>query len=412
MSSKEKARNSVKKNEEQLDSHRQFHKIYFEDYGMDFAFQWLLGSARYGGCEIGEAFYTASQITGPESWSDEWLSLAKRVEIKAENAESKKHKVSAREFYLRATNYYRIAMMSLSSYDLRMAVTTEKMRRCMKKASLLFDPSIEPIELPFENRKLHGYFIRADKSTRKHKTLIAVGGGETYAEDVYFHIAPSTVARGYNFLTVEIPGQGNTPAEGLYFRPDVEIPLKVIIDYALSRPEVDPKYIAAYGFSAGGYFVPRTAAHDSRIKACIANYAITDFGKILAAMTFRSKEEMEELKKVIHLNYRTVETVAWRWNISTNKWKTLIDKNKDYVFNPQEIFCPMLSIISEGKYKNPIVKKMQEELMEALPNQNKKIIVGSFEDGAGTHCYGENTGLLSSYLFDWLDEIFENKIIC
>ena len=34
MSSKEKARNSGKKNEEQLDSRRQFHKIYFEDYGI------------------------------------------------------------------------------------------------------------------------------------------------------------------------------------------------------------------------------------------------------------------------------------------------------------------------------------------------------------------------------------------
>ena len=406
MSSKEKARNSVKKNEEQLDSHRQFYKIYFEDYGMDFAFQWLLGSTRHGGCEIGEAFYTASQITDPESWSDEWLNLAKRVEIKAENAESKKHKVSAREFYLRASNYYRIAMMSLNPYDLRMPVTTEKMRRCMRKASPLFEPSIEPIELPFENRKLYGYFIRADKSAGKSKTLIAVGGGETYAEDVYFHIASSTVARGYNFLTVEIPGQGDTPAEGLFFRPDVEVPIKAIVDYALGRPDVDPGYIAAYGLSAGGYFVPRAAAHDSRIKACIANYGIPDFGKILAAMAFRSREEMEELKKVTPFNYRTVETVAWRWNVSTDNWQALIDKNKDYVFNPQDISCPMLSIVSAGEYKNPIVKKMQDELMEKLPNPNKKIIVGSFEDGAGTHCYGENTGLLSSYLFDWLDEIF------
>lgn len=380
----------MKQNEKQLDSHRQFYKIHFDDYGMDFAFQWLLGSSRHGGCEIGEAFYTAAQITDPNSWSEEWVKTAERVEIKAKKAESAGHKVSAREFYLRAANYYRMAMMSMSPLGSRIT-TTEKARSCMKKASQLFDPVIESISIPFENRELPGYFIKANKDGRKSKTLIAVGGGETYAEDMYFHIAPSALIRGYNFLTVDIPGQGHTPSQGLYFRPDTEVPIKAIVDYALCRPEVDPEYIAAYGISAGGYFVPRAAAHDHRIKACIANYGITDFRKILAAMAF---------------NYRMVETVVWRWNTSTDNWKTLIDRNEDYIFNPKDIICPVLLIISAGEYKNPVVKAMQHEFIEALPNSNKKMIVGSFEEGAGTHCYGENTGLVSSLLFDWLDEIF------
>ena len=34
------------------------------------------------------------------------------------------------------------------------------------------------------------------------------------------------------------------------------------------------------------------------------------------------------------------------------------------------------------------------------------MIIASFEDGGGTHCLGENTGLLSALLFDWLDEVF------
>lgn len=54
-----------------------------------------------------------------------------------------------------------------------------------------------------------------------------------------------------------------------------------------------------------------------------------------------------------------------------------------------------------------MVQGMQNDLMKKLPNLNKKVIAGSFEDGAGTHCYGENTGLVSSYLFDWLDEVFQ-----
>jgi hypothetical protein len=49
---------------------------------------------------------------------------------------------------------------------------------------------------------------------------------------------------------------------------------------------------------------------------------------------------------------------------------------------------------------------MEEYYMQALSNPNKKMIVAQFEDGGGSHCLGENTSLLSSLIFDWLDEIF------
>ena len=84
-----------------------------------------------------------------------------------------------------------------------------------------------------------------------------IGGGETFTEDLYYHIAPAAIRRGYNFMTVDMPGQGDLPFQGVYFRPDFETPMKAVVDYALSRPDVDPARLAAYGISAGGYIVPR-----------------------------------------------------------------------------------------------------------------------------------------------------------
>ena len=49
-----------------------------------------------------------------------------------------------------------------------------------------------------------------------------------------------------------------------------------MIDYALSRGDVDPQRLALYGISYGGYFAPRAAAHDRRIKALVANSPIPD----------------------------------------------------------------------------------------------------------------------------------------
>ena len=70
-----------------------------------------------------------------------------------------------------------------------------------------------------------------------------IGGGETFAEDLFFYIAPQTYDRGYNFMTVDLPGQGLLPLEGKTFRPDMNVPMKAVVDYALSRPDVDPRQL-------------------------------------------------------------------------------------------------------------------------------------------------------------------------
>ena len=48
----------------------------------------------------------------------------------------------------------------------------------------------------------------------------------------------------------------------MYFRPDWEKVITPVVDYALSRPEVDPKRIAIQGISQGGYWVPRAVAFE------------------------------------------------------------------------------------------------------------------------------------------------------
>lgn len=76
----------------------------------------------------------------------------------------------------------------------------------------------------------------------------------------------------------------------LVFRYDYEVPIGAVIDYAVSRPDVDPDRIAAIGYSMGGYFVPRAAAYDKRIAACVADCLLPDaYTPMVATM------EMDEL---------------------------------------------------------------------------------------------------------------------
>ena len=48
------------------------------------------------------------------------------------------------------------------------------------------------------------------------------------------------------------------------------MPVKAVIDHVKTRADVDSSRIGMWGVSLGGYYAPRAAAFDKRIKACIA----------------------------------------------------------------------------------------------------------------------------------------------
>jgi 2,6-dihydroxypseudooxynicotine hydrolase len=67
----------------------------------------------------------------------------------------------------------------------------------------------------------------------------------------------------------EGPGQGEAQYD-LPIRGDYEVPVKAVIDYVEARSDLDRKRIGMWGVSLGGYYAPRAAAFEKRIKACIA----------------------------------------------------------------------------------------------------------------------------------------------
>jgi len=69
-----------------------------------------LGYTPYGSADIGEVLSTAGRIPdGDEgAWYTQWLALAERVHADADASAAAGHHVSAREPYLRASNYYRL----------------------------------------------------------------------------------------------------------------------------------------------------------------------------------------------------------------------------------------------------------------------------------------------------------------
>src|SRR5919199_868055 len=77
---------------------------------------------------------------------------------------SKGHKVSARDAYLRATNYYQNGAafyLDTNPSDSRITSTWEKGVEAFRKAIGLFSHKVETIEIPYDGTTLPGYFFNA-----------------------------------------------------------------------------------------------------------------------------------------------------------------------------------------------------------------------------------------------------------
>ncbi|MGY2060269.1 alpha/beta hydrolase family protein, partial [Nocardia gipuzkoensis] len=261
-----------------------------------------LGHIAYGGADFGEVAVTSERIVAGDydSWHDEWLRTANRVAARAEASLRAGHRISARDGYLRASNYYRSAEFFLhgNASDPRILHAYDRQVECFHRAAALFTPAIEPVRIPYEDTTLPGYFYRADASGAPRPTLLMFNGFDGSAEEMHFAGAAAAVERGYNVLTFDGPGQpGTRHHQGLTFRPDWEHVVTPVVDYALTRAEVDPARLALLGQSMSGLLAPRAAAYEPRIAAVIALDGVYDLGDIsTAALPFPRAEAERRLR--------------------------------------------------------------------------------------------------------------------
>lgn len=392
-------------------------KYHFRSPGFEFVFQWILGMQTHGASEVGESFFAASQIKDgdPASWVTAWRALAERVEQRAASSLEREHVVSAHEAYLRAYTYYRAAFAFIDPFrEADVMPLRQRSVQCFRQAAKLLTPPLEVIEIPFEGQVLPGYFLKPAGQSGRSKTLLMIGGADTFVEDLYFFVGPAALKRDYNLLIVDLPGQGALPYQGVHWRPDAETPMAAVLDYLLARPEVDPERLAAFGISAGGYLVPRAATIERRIKACVACSVISDFYAYTVqspAMLRLARNEHSWLTRLLvkrlHLEPTLILLNAYVWRWGVHSLALLLEALRPYRFDPAEIACPLLILIGEKEFQTaPTSRKQQEEALAKAANPRKALLLTRASEGADAHAIATNMSLMAQLVFDWLDETF------
>jgi pimeloyl-ACP methyl ester carboxylesterase len=400
-------------------------KVHFKDELFDAQLLRALSHAYYGGADIGECLTTAQRIreTDAESWYGEWLDTADRIEAAGDACLAKGHRVSAREAFLRASNYHRTASIFLLGLPLdpRLVQAYERQAAAFGKAAALFSPAIEPVAIPYANTTLPGYFVSADNSGddsgQPRQTLILTGGYDGTAEELYFFNAAAAARRGYNCLFFDGPGQGGALIkQGLHIRPDWENVITPVLDYVLTRPTVDPNRVALMGLSFGGYLAPRAASREHRLAACIADpgefdlfAAVTDrMPPVLAHQLPHGNAAALGLLKGI-LDARAHE-VTGGWGLRRGMLVHGVTTPLDYVLAcrdftmegyAEHIRCPTLVCFAD----HDEVAAYAQRLYDALTCP-KDFVSFTAAEGAGEHCESGNRSLFHQRVFDWLDERF------
>jgi pimeloyl-ACP methyl ester carboxylesterase len=390
-------------NQQTAIAQRSLHKIHFDHKDMDYYLSWIMGRELYEGSRAAECLAVAARIkeADAQSWQQEWLALAQQVETEAQNALQQGQSDLARERFFCASTYYRAPLFLMSAQNTAFQPTVQKMQACFRQAAALSQPPIERIEVTYQNQPLTGYLWIVEGSRQPRPTLIVIGGIETFAEDCYFMIGSSGAAHGFNVLTVDLPGQGLTPDQGLYFGARMEQPLHTVIDYALSRSEVDATRLAIFGFSWGGHIVFKGGQHDRRIKALIANPPMPNvFRSVLAQQKGHNRHDP--------LARLAFDQIVWRMGlrISFNPRDIArrFAKAYDYFFygkaDPRQISCPTLLLAGEGEAA--ITLQIARECYEQLPNPQKKMVIFTQEEGGEAHCQVNNLALPNRVIFAWL----------
>lgn len=386
---------------------------------MDFHFTRVLSKEAYGGVATGECFEAASHVVDGDfnSYTQAWLTTAKRVEAIAWDCLEKGHKVSAREAFMRAMTYWGCVGMYTGDKDPLTKESTIRTRLLFKEAGKLSDPIIEPVDIPYENgRVMKGYFIRGGAPGEKRPTLIGMGGGENYLEEVYHQCGAGAVRRGYNSLIIEVPGQKAAIWENpdLYWRWDAEVPIGYAVDYALTRPEVDPDRIVLIGHSVGGYYVTRAACFEKRIAAIISSPVIWDMQSgMLAVLGFDpTKPYPRDMESQIDPGNTTAKFILeGDFRARCGHANTTIAEWMDYLGThsvlglEDKITCPVLNMVGAGEYgPEKLVEERHHFAM--LKNPLNRFNLTTAAEGGEQHCTENNLFLKNQLEMDWLDELF------
>jgi esterase FrsA len=129
----------------------------------------------------------------------------------------------------------------------------------------LLTPKIEVLHIPFEGKTIDAY-LQKPAGVEKPPVVLDIGGVDEW-KDAGAADGRSFLEDGIADVAVDMPGTGDAPLPG---RPGSERMYSAVIDYLLTRRDLDGGRIVVRGVSWGSYWATRVAyAEPGRLKGAV-----------------------------------------------------------------------------------------------------------------------------------------------
>ncbi|MBI4940299.1 MAG: prolyl oligopeptidase family serine peptidase [Actinobacteria bacterium] len=342
---------------------------------------------------------------GTEDFLHAWTNLVDQLTMQAEAAEKLGRYRTAGQLYFRASSYLALAERMLAASNPERIPTYRRVLHLTEKAFELYDPRTTRVEIPYtaagapEGTYLPAYFTRAERPDGSPAPVVIQWNGlDSTKEHQYASgFCQELAARGISTLMVDTPGTGEAlRLQGLVARIDTEIFAEACVDWLHSRSDIDVERIGLVGWSLGGYYAPRAAAHEKRLALVVAWGANHDWGAVQ-----RRRLEREGERPVPHY----WEHVLWVWG--HHDLDTFIKFADDIHLNGvvEHITIPFLITHGENDRQIPL-DYAHRSYEQAIHSPKRELRVFTASEGGAEHVSLDHLPLASSFVADWIDETF------
>ena len=216
-----------------------------------------------------------ASVASWNDWCRAWSDKASVHEALGREALVNGKLLSAGEHLQRAGVYYHFGKFLFVHDPAQMKTAHLKAVECRNLALPHLTPAGERVAIPFEGKTLFG-ILRKPVGVIKPPVMIMACGLDSTKEETDAYEAPF-LARGIAILVFDGPGQGEAEYD-FPIRGNYETAIAAVCDYVETRRDLDTSCIGLWGVSLGGYYAPRAAAFEKRVKACIALSGPYDMG--------------------------------------------------------------------------------------------------------------------------------------
>lgn len=241
------------------------------------------------GVDLNDFRRVTSAIGTWQEWLPAWVENGDAHASRAREAEELGRARTAGEAWNRAALSYHFAkFVWMLDEDLRRDATMRAVS-ALRSAHRHLDPAAERLEILYRGLAMAATLRRPDGDERPPLVLLLPGLDS--AKEEFFHWEGVFLARGMATLSLDGPGQGETGLSS-HIEPAYEHVVTAALDHLAGRRDLDQGRVGVAGVSLGGYYAPRAAAYEKRVRAAVGISGPFDFGACWETMPRPTREAL------------------------------------------------------------------------------------------------------------------------